>query len=365
MGKSKNTIPSSHSGSYKRATFRLTPVNATIFVALIGLAGVGITAFFNYLGNITTVNAPIQATATAEARSLITPLDSENDSIRPAITPLPVDISGKITFFRTTNYYLADIDGSNERLIAPTGQSIFCPRISPDGRRIAFASAFEGHWEVYLLNSDNSGLTNITKQFGLNIACSAWSSDNRQLIYSYEYSTKNDIMSINIDSSLQTNLTRINQVGLLGYNAFTAYAWAPQNDKIVFQSTRDGDQEIYLINADGSNTERLTQNIGIDDYKPVWSPDGRWIAYTSSKGVGSGSDIYLIDMQNPLALRPVNITNDPNNDTDAAWSPDSSMLLFVSDRGGNKDIYLMDRNGSNVRKLIYTPEEETEPYWIP
>lgn len=345
--------------------FKLNRNNVILLGSVLSLLGVAITALVSYLNTRALVIWPFRATETAAARPTTIPIDIGSEMPAPIINPLPKDISGRITYFRTNDYYLADIDGSNEFLIAQTGFNIHCPQISPDGEKISFASAFEGPWEIYTISKDGSGLSNVSKGYYLMVSCTAWSPNTEILLYSHESSAFSDIYLMELGSQDKSNLTKVRKRKLRGYNFFTPYAWSPQGDKIAFASDRDGDFDIYVMDIAGNNLVQLTQNSDVEDYDPAWSPDGQWIAYTSSSGIEDGSDIYLIDLKNPITPEPVNITQHPANDSSAAWSPDSSMLLFVSDRDGSADIFLMDRNGKDAKKIVYSPEDEHDPYWIP
>ncbi len=90
------------------------------------------------------------------------------------------------------------------------------------------------------------------------------------------------------------------------------------------------------MNADGSDPRRLTANPTMD-YWPVWSPDGKRIAFTSNR---DGN--YEIYVMNADGTGQRNLTNHPANDNFATWSPDSRKLAFVSNRDGHPAIYAME-----------------------
>jgi Tol biopolymer transport system component len=111
--------------------------------------------------------------------------------------------------------------------------------------------------------------------------------------------------------------------------------------QIAFASTRDGNDEIYVMNADGSNQVNLTNHWG-NDIQPTWSPDGTRIAFMSDRdGI---FDIYVMGSD---GSNPVNLTNNPTRyDAWPTWSPDGTRIAFVSlrDEGG---IYVMGADGSD------------------
>jgi len=129
--------------------------------------------------------------------------------------------------------------------------------------------------------------------------------------------------------------------------------------KIVFQSDRDGDWEIYVMNADGSNVVQLTHNSAADEY-PVWSPDGKQIAFKSNRD--GNFEIYVMDADGTNQKR---LTNHPSNDEDPAWSPDGKHIAFHSDRKSGLEIYIMNVDGSELTQFTHTIGRNGLPAWSP
>jgi Tol biopolymer transport system component len=118
--------------------------------------------------------------------------------------------------------------------------------------------------------------------------------------------------------------------------------------EILFVSDRDGNNEIYLMNTDGSNQHNLTQNPA-NDYFPMWSPDGSKIVFASNRD--SSNEIYVMDNDGGNL---VNLTNHPANDSYPSWSPDGNSIAFLRNtirEGIQSEIYIMDTNGDNVRQI--------------
>ena len=130
-------------------------------------------------------------------------------------------------------------------------------------------------------------------------------------------------------------------------------------DKIAFDSTRDGNLEIYSMNADGTNQTRLTSNSALD-FKPTWSPDRSKIAFTSSR-TGNG-DIYVMNANGTNQTR---LTTNSAIEDDASWSPDGTKIAFWSNRDGNPEIYVMNANGTNQTRLTSHSAWDTQPKWSP
>jgi len=137
---------------------------------------------------------------------------------------------------------------------------------------------------------------------------------------------------------------------------------APPLGTIAFVSARDGNQEIYVMNADGSGVSRLT-NTPATDIDPAWSPDGRRIAFASD---GDRTHrIYDIYVMNADGSGVTRLTNDPVTAWGPAWSPDGTKIAFESYRDGNGEIYVMNPDGSAVTNLTHDPADDAWPAWSP
>ena len=113
----------------------------------------------------------------------------------------------------------------------------------------------------------------------------------------------------------------------------------------VFHSNRDGNNEIYVMDADGNNLRRLTDHAMSDEH-PTWSAGGQKIASVSKRD--GNKEIYVMNADGNNLRR---LTNNGASDANPAWSPDSRKIAFYSRRDGNNEIYVMDADGNNLRRL--------------
>lgn len=174
----------------------------------------------------------------------------------------------------------------------------------------------------------------------------------RLLIHS-DLGGANNLVMLNLDGSKQAQIHN-------GEGSDNVYATvSPNGQRVAFVSDRDGNQEIYVVNIDGSSLRRLTYTSAPDKW-PVWSPDGQRIAFDSERD--GNREIYVMHADGSGVFR---VTNHWAEDGAPAWSPDGKELVFHSDRDGNHEIYVMQANGSNVQRLTYHPGNEWTPSWSP
>lgn len=127
--------------------------------------------------------------------------------------------------------------------------------------------------------------------------------------------------------------------------------------RIAFVSEQDGNPEIYVMDADGSNQLRLTHNFPeMEDDFPNWSPDGKKIAFVSNRD--GNPEIYVMDAD---GRHQTNLTNNKTGDFYPVWSPDGTKIAFASDRDGYAQLYVMNADGSGAT-LIPNTQLDTGQY---
>ncbi|MCA9924608.1 MAG: PD40 domain-containing protein, partial [Anaerolineales bacterium] len=132
-------------------------------------------------------------------------------------------------------------------------------------------------------------------------------------------------------------------------------------DRIIFQSNRDGDTEIYSMLLDGSNQIQLTHNDAADEL-PDASPDGTQILFQSDRDGDDDWNVYVMDVdggnQRPL-------TDASGNEYHPTWSPDGTQIAFLSDRDGVNNIYIANADGSAVRQVTHSDVDLGNMSWSP
>jgi Tol biopolymer transport system component len=261
--------------------------------------------------------------------------------------------------------YIMNADGSEQTRLTENDTSDTYPSLSPDGSKIAFVrlSNQVDNLDIYVMNSDGSELTRLTENHKSDTYPS-WSPDGSKIAFSSGASNNLDIYVMNADGSEQTRLTDNPTMNLRP-------SWSPEGSEIAFSSNRDGNYEIYIMSSDGSEQTRLTENDTADSY-PSWSPDGSKIAFDSGRdtmiiipafGLEDGNlEIYVMNADGSDSTR---LTENDWADYYPSWSPDGSQIVFSSNRfdGDNFEIFVMNADGTDPDRFSHHSAADYTASW--
>jgi len=130
---------------------------------------------------------------------------------------------------------------------------------------------------------------------------------------------------------------------------------------IAFSSYRGENRDIYIIDTEGQNLQKLTNTPDIGEFNPTFSPDGRFMAYHAYHK--RNADIYVLDLQTQARRR---LTDHLSNDRAPAWSPDGKWIAFISNRRTSYEIYKINAKGGNPQLLTPLRDRDSfAPAWSP
>src|SRR5437667_4644701 len=139
-------------------------------------------------------------------------------------------------------------------------------------------------------------------------------------------------------------------------------AWSPDGSRIAFTSNRDGNFDIYVMNADGSGVTRLTTTTThLGSTRPAWC--GNRIAFESDRYLEYFPDVYAMN-EDGTGITRLTIDN-AAFDRQPAWSPACDRIAFTKDPGGNVEIYVMNADGTGVTRLTNSVGYDQDPAWSP
>lgn len=237
------------------------------------------------------------------------------------------------------------------------------PVSSPDGGLIAFTLECAGLNEAATARLDGSGFQRLTAN-DLKDWYPHWSPDGKRLVF-FRGGEENDteqyeIVWLDLESGDETLLA---STGFYeGDPAFT-----PDGRRVVFNSNRTGNHDVYIMQEDGTKARRLTDN-ELSDFSPTVSPDGTTLAYVGK--TEEGYRLFLMDLEggNRRMLSVGRLEN-----YKPAWSPDGKSLIFFgpenTEEGGSTagdfDIYRFHLETRELDPLTITPGSEADPTWSP
>ena len=171
-----------------------------------------------------------------------------------------------------------------------------------------------------------------------------------------------DLYRINLNGKNPRPLTR-GPYGAMNVEA----AVSPDGRKVAFSSDRSGKPMVYVMDINGKNIRKLT-NAGRYNSTPSWSPDGKHLTFASLDRAKGAFDVMRISI-NGMKLERLTSARKKNgrwaNNEDPAYSPDGRHILFVSDRTGRKQLYLVNPDGTNERRITHDSANYEKPKWSP
>ncbi len=297
-----------------------------------------------------------------------TPVPATRKPAATATAPKPADPKGSIA-------YHINVDGVDSLNVFNLDRTLVTPLVQtgPVMDVALSTSAHMGEWSpdntrfAYIITS-GIGASNILRVIDFRtgntqslfsgepsggLSSPTWSPDGTKIAFIRMRGNQTfwAVDVINADGSGQADLRTNTQ----GEQYRGGISWGKQGVLALAQNTGNP-SEVYSMFADGGGLANLSKNPTAEDTTPVWSPDGKLIAFTSNRD--GPQHIYVMNADGS-GVRKVSQGN--FNDTSPAWSPDGNWIAFASFRSGSNDVYIMDTRGGNVRKI--TSGGGDHPVW--
>lgn len=254
--------------------------------------------------------------------------------------------------------WMMDSDGSNQHQLTHYNNfpgSNFTS-VSPDGSKIAFVSYAKGQPGIFVFSVDPLRDLRFYNQRASMNGSPSFTPDGKQIVYS---------SSAPDDTCCRIFIANLNG---LGFRAISPPGYIdvepkvnPKNpNQLAFVSSRSGRAQMYSMNIDGGNIERLTDGGG-EATNPAWHPSGKLLAFAWTRGYMTGK--FNIFLMNVVTKSYIQLTHDEGRNENPVWAPDGVHLSFMSNRSGTDQIYTMLADGSQQPQKLTSQGYNSNPAW--
>jgi len=250
-----------------------------------------------------------------------------------------------------TDLYIMDVANGRSHALTRDHLVASAPVWSPDGTQIAFSSNRDGLGaNIWVIPSGGGTPVKRTRTNG---TLPDWSADGSKIAFTSYRGVTTDIWVMNADGTGETQVTNTSDAWE------SEPVWSPDRTKIAFHSARGGSTEVWVMNADGSSPVQLT---GLTDagnsYNPGWSPDGNRIAFASFRN--DGQDLYVMNADGTGLTR---ITDGGPAESRPRWS--TRGIVFHANASGTPAIFFINPDGTGLTQLTRGGSWSYEPAWKP
>jgi len=243
------------------------------------------------------------------------------------------------------------------------------PALSPSGDRMAFLSNRKGYFEIYLVSSFDNTITrklvegetreSLEEMHWLRPGM-GWSPDGKRIVFAAKGGARDVIHILDVEKAEITDTYSFDLDGIF------SPSWSPDGRRIAFEGVSDGQSDIYVFNIKSGKLVKVTDDV-FSDLSPSWSPDGRRIAFASDRGsfpdsLAAGEvrmqdppklqyDIYVINSDGSGLRR---LTSGDADERTPVWSPDGGRIAFTSDRNGIFNIYIYSLEDNTIYPITDT-----------
>ena len=274
-----------------------------------------------------------------------------SDEVLRALTGEKGPFTGKIAYVSKISgnkeIFIMDYDGRNPQRLTNNGSINLYPDFAPSGKELIYTSYKKGNPDLYRRELFTGLEARISSRSGLN-AMGVFSPDGSRVALVLSKDGNSEVYQIARDGKEVARLTKNHAIDI-------SPSWSPDGSRVAFVSDRLGKPQLFVMDANGGNVRRLTTS-GAYNVTPRWSPKGDRIVYARKEG---GFQIYAI---NPDGSQDTQLTSAGSNEH-PRYSPDGRFIVFSSTRDGGEGLYLMRADGTGQTRISPNKAQNTHPTW--
>jgi TolB protein len=239
---------------------------------------------------------------------------------------------------KSLQIFISDLEGKNVIQLTKEGFNVM-PNFSPDGKEISFIRRIGDIFQIFKMNSDGSNQMQLTNHTS---SCFApkWSPNGKFIAFGSKNDGDTEIYVMTSDGKNETQLTN-------NFVDDDRPEWSPDGNEIYYgHSGLNREWNLYKINIDNRTIEQVVFE---DSSSPAVSPDGKYILYDSKMNKKFG--IHIVDNKGKITNL---LTSAEHQYSGAEWSVDGSKIVYQSNESGNNEVYIMDKDGGQKKRLTFS-----------
>src|ERR1700722_1252662 len=246
-----------------------------------------------------------------------------------------------------------DYDGSNQKQMTNYRSISKQPIVSADGRMFAFNTLVKDTWQIMVHSAETGKKLPFYNPVSSTIETPDFTPDGRHVLYSASLNGYVNICIADINGGNMTQLTHVKS------QEVSPKVNPKTGRDVLFISGRSGVEQLWHMNIDGSDVERISNGEGYVA-NPAWNPNGQLIAFAWTRGFEPGAyNIFIMDMADK---KPNQLTSNSGKNENPWWAPDGAHLVYQSTHGRSTQIYTMLADGTHSQQLT-THGNNTQPVW--
>ena len=244
--------------------------------------------------------------------------------------------------------YACDFDGYGVKQLTNSRSISMNPALSPDGKHLAYIDFTSGRPTLYIRSLVDGGIAAVGKSA---VSIDPGWRNNREVAATLSFDGNQEIYLVNINGTLSSRVTNSKSIDI-------SPTFSPDGSKMAFVSSRNGLPQLFLQDIASGQVKRLTFS-GRYNTQPSWSPVGDKIVYTTWEKNGE-INIFTINADGSGLMQ---LTQKCGENKSPSWSPDGQMIVFTSNRQGKEKLYVMSSKGGDERLLLQVDGVQTQPSW--